>query len=307
MTPAAPSRCSSSPPCSRSSPTATASTASTSPRTATSTPTSASPRVTAASAAPCCLCARTSRSCATPSRHCSSAARDRVHERGAGMDPGKAPVAERRLHPAHRGARLRRGAKALGKDGDRARRPSGLPRVLQHVPLRTPLPHQPARGLLALLPFVALLLWPPAAAPSPLVFPCWRDSGDRRRTPLQVLRALRPVGLALAGLYAALPRRPVRAFLARDSWQVSSPSPSPWRSSRRGSFSIPIRGVWRDFVLRENAGKFDLPRRLSAAAPLGYLEPLEPGPRLSPERGSSRLPRGGALRPRLAASRRGAR
>ena len=110
------------------------------------------------------------------------------------------------------------------------------------------------------LPFFALLYWRPAAFESRFVFPAFMGIGIGIAELYKSFALVLPVALGLAWWYLHVRGYRLGAFFARDagkvavtasislalfgSWFLLDPDPA---------------GVWREFVLRENVGKFDLP------------------------------------------------
>jgi 4-amino-4-deoxy-L-arabinose transferase-like glycosyltransferase len=117
------------------------------------------------------------------------------------------------------------------------------------------------------LPFFALLYWRPAAFESRLVLPIAMGMGVGIGALYKSFAVVLPVTLALAWWYLHFRGYRLGPFFARDAGKVAVTA----------SIALALFGtwflldpdpasVWREFVLRENLGKFDLPG--------GYLQRL---------------------------------
>jgi 4-amino-4-deoxy-L-arabinose transferase-like glycosyltransferase len=121
------------------------------------------------------------------------------------------------------------------------------------------------------LPFAAFILWRPSVPGSRILAPALTGLSIGVALLYKSFALVLPAALALAGWHLRLRRGRLGTFLRKDapkvavvavvalavfaSWPLLDPEPA---------------SIWRDFVLRENAGKFDLPG--------GYLPRLLWGP-----------------------------
>ena len=158
------------------------------------------------------------------------------------------------------------------------------------------------------LPFFALLYWRRAAPASRFAFPVLAGVAIGIALLYKSFALVVPAGIGLAGLYLHSRDYRLVPFLARDSWKVLIALVRLPGAVRRVVPPRPRPGIRVEGVRAGGEpGEVRPARRLSPEAPVGRLEPLGSGPGLSPERGPPLLSRGGALRPRVAASRRAQR
>jgi 4-amino-4-deoxy-L-arabinose transferase-like glycosyltransferase len=110
------------------------------------------------------------------------------------------------------------------------------------------------------LPFAALLLWRPAAARSRVAFPVLAGVSIGVALLYKSFALVVPAGLALALWHLRLRHGRLVPFLTRDLWRIAL-ALSIALALFGGWFALDPdpASVWRDFVLRENAGKFDMP------------------------------------------------
>ena len=110
------------------------------------------------------------------------------------------------------------------------------------------------------LPFFALLYWPKAATASRFVFPILAGVAIGIGLLYKSFALVVPAGIGLAGLYAHSRDDRSVSFLARDSWKVLITLSISLALFGAWFLLDPDPGaVWREFVLGENVGKFDLP------------------------------------------------
>jgi 4-amino-4-deoxy-L-arabinose transferase-like glycosyltransferase len=121
------------------------------------------------------------------------------------------------------------------------------------------------------LPFFALLYWRPAAFESRFVIPAVMGLGIGIGALYKSFALVLPAALGLAWWYLHVRGYCLGAFIARDAWKVALTASIAL--ALFGSWFLldpDPAGVWREFVLGENVGKFDLPG--------GYLPRLLWGP-----------------------------
>ncbi len=110
------------------------------------------------------------------------------------------------------------------------------------------------------LPFFALLYWRTAAPASRLAFPLLAGIAIGIALLYKSFALAVPAGLGLAGLYLHARDDRLATFLARDSWKVLITLSLSLALFGAWFLLDPDPGaVWREFVLGENLGKFDLP------------------------------------------------
>jgi len=110
------------------------------------------------------------------------------------------------------------------------------------------------------LPFFALLYWRPAAFESRLVLPVAMGVGVGIGALYKSFAVVIPVALALAWWYLRFRGYRPRPFFARDAWKVAVTASIALALFGAWFVLDPDpAGVWKEFVLRENVGKFDLP------------------------------------------------
>ena len=110
------------------------------------------------------------------------------------------------------------------------------------------------------LPFFALLYWRPAAFESRVVFPVAMGVGVGIGALYKSFALVLPVALGLAWWYLHVRGYRLGAFLSRDAWKVAvSASISLALFGTWFLLDPDPAGIWREFVLGENLGKFELP------------------------------------------------
>jgi 4-amino-4-deoxy-L-arabinose transferase-like glycosyltransferase len=110
------------------------------------------------------------------------------------------------------------------------------------------------------LPFFALLYWRKAASASRFAFPLLAGVAIGVALLYKSFALVVPAGLGLAGLYVHSRDYRLATFLARDSWKVLITLSVSLALFGAWFILDPDPGaVWREFVLGENVGKFDLP------------------------------------------------
>ena len=110
------------------------------------------------------------------------------------------------------------------------------------------------------LPFFALLYWGKAAPASRFAFPLLAGVAIGIALLYKSFALVVPAGLGLAGLYVHSRDYRLATFLARDSWKVLITLSVSLALFGAWFLLDPDPGaVWREFVLGENVGKFDLP------------------------------------------------
>ena len=193
---------------------------------------------------------------------------------------------QRRLHPAHRSPGVPPRLPPVRSAGDGPRGGPELPRLLQHLSLRAPLPDQSSRGLLALPALLRAPLLAKAAPASRFAFPLLAGVAIGIALLYKSFALVVPAGLGLAGWYLHSRDDRLATFLARDSWKVLITAVGLPGAVRRVVPPRPRSGRRVEGVRAGGEpGEVRPARRLSPEAPVGHLEPLEPGPGLSPERG----------------------
>lgn len=110
------------------------------------------------------------------------------------------------------------------------------------------------------LPFAVLLVRRPAVSSAGLLGPLLLGVPIGLATLYKSFALVVPAGFALAWWHVRFRDGRVGVFLAKDAWRIALGAAialamfSSWFA-----LDPDPAGVWRDFVLRENAGKFDLP------------------------------------------------
>jgi 4-amino-4-deoxy-L-arabinose transferase-like glycosyltransferase len=110
------------------------------------------------------------------------------------------------------------------------------------------------------LPFFALFYWRKAAPASRFAFPVLAGVAIGIALLYKSFALVVPAGIGLAGLYLQSRDYRLVPFLARDSWKVLITLSISLALFGTWFLLDPDPGsVWREFVLGENLGKFDLP------------------------------------------------
>ena len=109
-------------------------------------------------------------------------------------------------------------------------------------------------------PFFAFLYWRRAVPASRFVFPILAGIAIGMALLYKSFALVVPAGIGLAGLYLHSRDHRLATFLTRDSWKVLTTLSVSLALFSAWFLLDPDPGaVWREFVLGENFGKFDLP------------------------------------------------